>query len=93
MMVVGTYPIVRLMDNLIYVYFIFDSRKRRSHLKLYLRLKVWMKLIMSVWISRMRWSKDGLCLKMLLKKYLVLLEMDPALIMMNLLCSGKNLNL
>ena len=90
MMVVGTYPIVRLMDNLIYVYFIFDFRKRRSHLKLYLRLKVWMKLIMSVWILRMRWSKDGLCLKMLLKKYLVLLEMDPALILMSLLSSGKN---
>ena len=48
---------------------------------------------MSVWISRMRWSKDGLCLKMLLKKYLVLLEMDPALILMSLLFSGSSLKL
>ena len=94
MMVVGTYPIVRLViQTNIKQSVTYNFRKRRSHLKWYLQQMVLMRLTMSVWISRMRWSKDGLCLKMLLKKYLVLLEMDPALILMSLLFSGNSLKL
>ena len=94
MMVVGTYPIVRLViQTNIKQSVTYNFRKRRSHLKSYLQQMVLMRLTMSVWISRMRWSKDGLCLKMLLKKYLVLLEMDPASILMSLLFSGNSLKL